>query len=90
MSFGGSVSAMISSIKNNTRAKRKTFFDRDETSIINAKNKRNFLHFKQATPEQLNFFKKKLILKNKRDRISVLILFSLILFLTIIIMVLIY
>jgi hypothetical protein len=31
MSFGGSVSAMISSLKNNARAKRKTYFDKNDS-----------------------------------------------------------
>ncbi len=33
MSFGGSVSAMILSIKNNARTKRKTYFDRKTSSF---------------------------------------------------------
>lgn len=52
MSFGGSVSAMITSLKNNARP-RKSFFDKTDyfrnRSLENLKNK----HGKTATPQQL-------------------------------------
>ena len=52
MSFGGAVSAMVTSIKNNARPKRKTFFDRNSKSSKNKK-ERNALLNKKVTPQQL-------------------------------------
>ncbi len=68
MSFGGSVSAMISSLKNNARAKRKTYFDRDNAFFKKRKKSRNALLDKKATPEQLEKIRKSLIKENRNER----------------------
>ncbi|WP_457617385.1 hypothetical protein [Lutibacter sp.] len=69
MSFGGSVSAMISSIKNNTRAKRKTYFDR-KTSSFRKRDKKNVLDEKKTTPEQLANIREKLAKENRKKSIK--------------------
>ena len=68
MSFGGSVSAMISSLKNNARAKRKTYFDRDISFSNKMEKSRNALLDKKATPKQLNEIRKSLIKENRKER----------------------
>jgi hypothetical protein len=83
MSFGGSVSAMLSSIKNNARAKRKTYFDRDNKYSKNGEEKRNPLLDKKATPEQLAEIRNSLIKENKKDLIKNLIMIVVVLVLII-------
>jgi hypothetical protein len=71
MSFGGSVSAMISSIKNNTRSKRKTYFDRDNSNSRKGLNsKRNKLLDKKASPELLAKIKSEMIEESRRTKIK--------------------
>lgn len=62
MSFGGAVSAMITSLKNNARPKRKRLFDRDipESSIKLRPRKR-------ATKEQLD--QARLQMKNENRKL---------------------
>ena len=63
MSFAGSVSAMITSLKNNSR-KRKTLYDKDLIYRKTGKNKLKFPDVK-ATPEQLESIRKKMIRENR-------------------------
>ncbi len=65
MSFGGSVSAMISLLKNNARAKRKTYFDHDSKSTKGAKEERNALLDKKASPKQLAEIRNTMIQENR-------------------------
>lgn len=74
MSFGGSVSSMITSLKNNARSKRKTYFDRDNTSSKNQKKEKNALLDKKASPELLAKIKKEIIEENKRVLIKNLVI----------------
>ena len=74
MSFGGSVSAMLSTIKNNARAKRITYFDRDNKLSKNGEEKRNPLLNKKATPEQLAEIRNRLIKENQKNRIKNLLI----------------
>ena len=64
MSFGGAVSAMVTSIKNNARPKRKTFFDRNSKSSKNKKEKNALLN-KKVTPQQLLKIRQTIKLENK-------------------------
>lgn len=75
MSFGGSVSAMIASLKNNARPKRKTYFDRDAKSLKRNK-KRNPLLDIKATPEQIKKIRKSITFENRRERIKSIVIFS--------------
>jgi len=64
MSFGGHVAAMIASIKNNARAKRKNYFDRKD--IYTSKSKG--IELRKATPEELAHIKRNMILQNNKRR----------------------
>jgi len=67
MSFGGSVSAMITSLKNNARPKKKIIFDKKDTNWKNvALNLKEFRKTK-VTQEQLKKIRGKLIAENSRD-----------------------
>ena len=76
MSFGGSVSAMLSSLKNNSRKKRKTIFDKD--GHTNSGRHLNNLINKKATPEQLAEIKQKLDKQNKKARKKNLIILTIV------------
>ena len=67
MSFGGSVSGMIASLKNNARSKRKGYFDKKDSSKYNIST--NKLLEKKASLRQLKNIKEKLEIENKKDRI---------------------
>ena len=75
MSFGGSVSAMITSLKNNSRSKnRKSYFKKDK-SFSNKENEKNVFLDKKATPEQLEAIRKNIRKNNRRDKmVNVIIL----------------
>ena len=70
MSFGGAVSAMAASLRNNARKKRKTYFDRDNSHSENKNENRNTLLEKKATPEQLAEIRKEMIKENRKERIK--------------------
>ncbi len=73
MSFGGAVSAMITSLKNNKRS-RVSAFDKIKTN--NAKSSIQ-LHFKnKATSKELLQIKQKLKLENRKTFRKNLIIFS--------------
>jgi len=63
MSFAGSVSAMITSLKNNSR-KRKTLYDKKLIYRKTGKNKLKFPDVK-ATPEQLETIHKTMVRENR-------------------------
>lgn len=67
MSFGGSVSAMIASIKQNARPKRKTYFDRNITSK-NLQVNRYPLLDKKASPAKLKLIRDEITSENKKRR----------------------
>ena len=73
MSFGGSVSAMAASLKNNARAKRKTYFDRNTKNSKKGALQRNALLDKKATPEQLAKIKKEITNENRKERTKLLV-----------------
>lgn len=66
MGFGGSVSAMIASIKNNARAKRKTVFDRKYN--YKQKEVNDKLLSKKATPRQLEEIRKKVSQQKQKEK----------------------
>ncbi|MFT6718068.1 MAG: hypothetical protein ACJAY8_000456 [Sphingobacteriales bacterium] len=72
MSFGGSVSAMISSLKMNSR-KRKTIFDKGHSAGRMNSNQNN-LSQKTASREELNQIKRKLTLENQKRRRKMVVL----------------
>lgn len=72
MSFGGSVSAMITSLKNNSRGKRTGYFDKKQNHSKSKKQKKNPLLEKKATPEQLEEIRMRLKKENKRNTLLIL------------------
>jgi len=71
MSFGGSVSAMISSLKNNAR-KRKTIFDKKSKSIRGTINK-VYLSEIKADPAQLEEIRSRMKKENKIKFIKIIL-----------------
>ena len=79
MGFGGSVSAMITSLKNNKRSRVSTFKKLKEYE--NIKYKKGDIG-KKATPHQLKEIRERLQKENKqirKKRISILAIFALVL-----------
>ena len=75
MGFGGSVSAMLSSLKNNKR-ERKSAFDK----LKGHKQKNNKLYFdKKASKEELNQIRLKLKQENRKSFIKNTVIFIVIL-----------
>ena len=75
MSFGGAVSAMMTSLKNNKRARISTF--KKLKNYEDVKYKKGPIK-KKATPEQLREIREKLQKENKRDLlITILVIASL-------------
>ncbi len=73
MSFGGSVSAMITSLKNNKRSRKSTFdklkaYEKVTVTKVEFEN--------TATPEQLKEIRVRLQKENKRNRIITLTIIS--------------
>jgi cytochrome c-type biogenesis protein CcmH/NrfG len=66
MSFGGSAAAMITSLRNNARSKRKTFFGRKNINI--KKENTEVLLDKKAVPEQLAEIRKNMLTENRKER----------------------
>ncbi|MBW6483153.1 MAG: hypothetical protein K0B10_08830 [Vicingaceae bacterium] len=64
MSFGGHVAAMIASIKNNARAKRKNYFDRKDFATSRGRG----IELEKATPKELAHIKSNMILQNKKRK----------------------
>ena len=86
MSFGGSVSAMITSLKNNSRSKsRKSYFKKDK-SFSSKENEKNVFLDKKATPEQLEAIRKNIRNKNRKDRMVNVILLVFVIIVTAIIL----
>ncbi|MEN8121335.1 MAG: hypothetical protein ABFS35_13365 [Bacteroidota bacterium] len=67
MSFGGSVSAMITSLKNNSRQKKKLLFDKKDTNWKKVPVKLKKFREKKATQKQLRKIRTKLLAENSRD-----------------------
>ncbi|CAM1361176.1 conserved hypothetical protein [Tenacibaculum litopenaei] len=63
MSFGGSVSAMITSIKNNQRKPKPTF----KKSVSTLRSSAPLKFKKKASPQQLHTIRKQLQKENKRE-----------------------
>lgn len=74
MSFGGAVSAMAASLKNNARTKRKNYFDRNSINSKSGNGERNALLDKKATPEQLAEIRKEMLKENSKERIKMLVI----------------
>ncbi len=80
MSFGGAVSAMITSLNNNKRTRVSTF-DKIKNNTSKSKIK---LHFKnEATSEELLKIKEKIRLENRKSFRKNLILFGILLLIVI-------
>jgi len=83
MSFGGSVSAMITSLKNNARARKSLFDKTDYFRMNNSSNLKN-KPTKKASAKQLKKVRKQMAEENKKlivKRILALIISGLILML---------
>ncbi|WP_127844774.1 hypothetical protein [Psychroflexus aestuariivivens] len=72
MGFGGSVSAMITSLKNNSRGKRQSYFDKKQNHSKSKKQNKNPLLEKKASPEQLQEIRMRLKKENKRNTLLIL------------------
>ncbi|PKP48537.1 MAG: hypothetical protein CVT95_04290 [Bacteroidetes bacterium HGW-Bacteroidetes-12] len=77
MSFGGHVAAMIASIKNNARAKRKNYFERKDVPTSRGRG----IELRKATPQELAHIKSNMILQNKKRKQNNLIALSVTVFL---------
>jgi len=77
MSFGGSVSAMITTLKNNAR-ERNTIFDRKNRAIRKG-NKKRYVTDKKATTKQLHKIRKRIKKENRLKAIKAIFLTLLIL-----------
>ncbi|QCX37113.1 hypothetical protein FF125_01165 [Aureibaculum algae] len=72
MSFGGAVSAMVTSLKNNKRSRVSTFEKlKDYKNIDYGEGKID----KKATPEQLKAIREKLQKENRKKRIITIVYF---------------
>ena len=78
MGFGGAVSAMVTSLKNNSRTKRKTFFEGNDVGLKNRELEMKTLLDKKATPEQLVKIRNEIIVRNRKEKIKSIILISII------------
>ena len=67
MGFGGSVSAMITTLKNNAR-KRKTLND-NKDFFNKVSSTKTYVRDKKATPQQLREIRKRLKKENKKQRL---------------------
>ncbi len=79
MGFGGSVSAMISSLKNNKRSRTSTF---EKLKKYEKSTYKKELIEKKATPQQLKEIRERLQKENKRRRIktiAVMVIFAIVL-----------
>jgi len=70
MSFGGSVSAMITTMKNNSRRKKRSHFDRNSLHENGSNEKFNELLKRTASPEQLEAIRAKVKADKKRTLIK--------------------
>ena len=68
MSWGGAVQAMITSLKNNARKKRKNYFDGKGMNSEKQDTKHPWLE-KKASPEQLEAIRQKVALQKKVELI---------------------
>jgi len=67
MSFGGSVSAMITSLKNNARPKKKILFDKKDTNWKNVNSDLKKIPEKKVSKQKLRQIRNKLTAENSRD-----------------------
>ena len=67
MGFGGSVSAMITTLKNNAR-KRKTLYD-NKDFFNKVSSTKTYVTDKKATPQQLREIRKRLEKENKKQKL---------------------
>ena len=72
MSFGGSVQSMITSMKNNSRSKRKSYFDRG--GLYSKKQRKGSFFKKKATPEELEKIREKMLYQRKENRYRLLLI----------------
>lgn len=73
MGFGGAVSAMITSLKNNDRRKKLNHFYKEKSYAVKKDNFNNY-DFPEATPELLEKIKNDLIVYNRKKAITTIIL----------------
>jgi hypothetical protein len=72
MSFGGSVQSMITSLKNNSRSKRKSYFDKG--GLYSKQSRKGSFFKKKATPEQLANIKEKMLSQRRDNRTKTLMI----------------
>jgi len=75
MSFGGAVSAMITSLKNNSRRKSKSHFETNNIGNRTRDTKLDSLLKKEATKEQLEKIRKKIKRQKINKSIKIIIAF---------------
>ena len=75
MSFGGAVSAMITSLKNNKRSRKSTFEMLERTGSINNQSQK-LVFENEASSAQLLEIKKKTQLENRKTFINNAIIFT--------------
>jgi hypothetical protein len=73
MSFGGAVSAMISSLKGNSRRKERTHFNRKELKAKGSNEIYSKLLKRKATPEQLAEIRAKVKTEKRRVLIKTIV-----------------
>ena len=77
MGFGGAVSAMITSLKNNNRRKKRNPFSKEKDYAVKKDTINNYT-FPEATPELLEKIKNDLIIHNRKKTITTIILTAII------------
>lgn len=82
MGFGGAVSAMITSLKNNNRRKKKNHFSKEKNYAVKKDNIHNY-DFPEATPELLEKIKNDLIIYNRKNTITTIIFMAIIIVISI-------
>jgi len=73
MSFGGSVLAMITSLKNNKRSRTSMF---EKEILENKGNYGDFIDHKKMSPQELQKFRAALVAKRQKEQKKLLIIFT--------------
>jgi len=73
MSFGGSVLAMITSLKNNKRSRTSIF---EKEILENKSNYSDFVDHKKMSPQELQKFRSALVAKRQKEQKKLLIIFT--------------
>jgi ABC-type uncharacterized transport system involved in gliding motility auxiliary subunit len=84
MSSAGSISAMITSLKNNAALRKAVKFKKSSTIFKSSSRKNIRLQFKELTPREIVEMKKRIRKKARRQNIAYLLIFLVMAVLTII------